>query len=90
MSSSLKLANMVDDKVLTRCLMSEVGMEIPKTLAFMFKSERLLKAISDKIKIVHLDKNCGIENQIKEEVNEFAEKLSVEADNKVHKSGACR
>ena len=89
MSSSLKLANIVDDKVLTRCLMSEVGMEIPKTLAFMYRPERLLEAISDKIKIVHLDKNSGIENQIKEEVREFTEKLSVESDNKVRKSGAC-
>ena len=70
--------------------MSEVGMEIPKTLAFMYKSERLLKMISDKIKIVHIDKNSGIENQIKEEVNEFAENLSTETENKVRKSGACR
>ena len=90
MSSSLKLANMVDDKVMTRCLMSEVGMEIPKTLSFMYKPERLLEAIGDDIKIVHIDKNSGIENQIKEEVKEFAEKLSIETYNKVRKSGACR
>ena len=76
MSSSLKLATMTDDKVFTRCLMADVSMAFPETLAFMYKSDRLLQSTSEKINIVHLDKNEGLGNLIKEEVEKFSKKLS--------------
>ena len=76
MSSSLKLATMTDDKVFTRCLMADVRMAFPETLAFMYKSDRLLQSNSEKINIVHLDKNEGFGNLIKDEVEKFSKKLS--------------
>ena len=83
MSSSVQLANMADDKVLTRCLMADVSMAFPETLAFMYKSDRQLTSVDDKIKIINLDKNYGLENLIKEEVNEFVAKPFMDRINKV-------
>ena len=83
MSSSLKLANMVDDKVWTRCVMADVGMAHPETLAFMYKSARLLESSSNKIRIVHLDRNTGQGNLLKEEVKRFTEQLYFEGVKKV-------
>ena len=83
MSSSLNLATMTDDKVFTRCLMADVGMAFPETLAFMYKSDRLLKSDSKKINIVHLDKNDGFGNLIREEVKQFCEKKRSEVVAKV-------
>lgn len=76
MSSSVKLATMTDDKVWTRCIMADINMAFPDTLTFMYKSERLLESNSDKIKIIHLDKNEGMDNLVKEEVKEFCERLA--------------
>ena len=86
MSSSVQLANMADDKVLTRCLMADVNVAFPETLAFMYKSERQLTGVDDKIKIIHLDKNYGLENLIKEEVNEFVAKPFMDGVNKVRET----
>ena len=64
-------------------------MAFPETLAFMYKSDRLLKSSSENIKIVHLDKNDGLGNLIREEVKEFSEKLSSEGVVKVTNHCLC-
>ena len=50
---------MTEDKVFTRCLMADVRMAFPETLAFVHKSYRLLQNDNEKINIFRLDKNHG-------------------------------
>jgi len=71
MSSSLTLARMIDDKLWTRIMMSDVGLLFPETLAFTFCSTLPYDTDSPDINIVSLDTKVGVENLLLEEIQKF-------------------
>ncbi|KAL3855356.1 hypothetical protein ACJMK2_014571 [Sinanodonta woodiana] len=77
-SSSLKLTQLVDDKVWTRCIMAKVGMAFPETLAFIFESD-IMYPQQDDICVVHIDKektslNAVIHNEVTKHLGRCLEK----------------
>lgn len=76
MSSSIKLCELVDDKVWTRDVMAEVGMEIPETLAFRRTPARRLTSGKNKIKTVDFESYSSLDvNSVEKEIKTFSEKL---------------
>ncbi|XP_060602022.1 carnosine synthase 1-like isoform X2 [Ruditapes philippinarum] len=76
MSSSIKLCELVDDKVWTRDVMADVGMEIPETLAIRREPIRKLSSATKKMAVLSFDcYNCLDIKDVGNEISAFAKRL---------------
>ncbi|KAK3586594.1 hypothetical protein CHS0354_027732 [Potamilus streckersoni] len=75
MSSSLKLTKLVDDKLWTRSLVSELGLAFPETVAFAYSSDIVYPQEEPDIRVVHIDeKKTNLEMIVDIEVNKFLDR----------------
>ncbi|KAK3084557.1 hypothetical protein FSP39_015338 [Pinctada imbricata] len=75
-SDSLNLVQIIDDKVLTRILMAEAGMQYPETLAFTYNVQhRYPKSEFDDIVIIKLEKINGVQEQVQCQVRKYLNRV---------------
>jgi len=71
MSSSLKLVQLVDNKLWTRIKMAECGIGYPETLAFAYRSSMTYAAKLHSITVIHLLLKDGVEGLVRDEIERF-------------------
>ena len=83
MSSSLRLVQLVDNKLWTRIKIAECGIWYPETLAFVYRSFVSYEAKLHSVTIVHLLTKEGIESLVHDEIERFINLPEMEFTDKV-------
>lgn len=82
MSSSVELAALVDDKVWTRVIMADVGLDVPETLAVYYRTERQFDSNHGHIKVLMLEDKDELPH-IHQEVKTFLQQPFMQGIQKI-------
>ncbi|XP_053385384.1 carnosine synthase 1-like isoform X2 [Mercenaria mercenaria] len=84
MSSSIKLCELVDDKVWTRDIMADVGMSIPETLAIRRMPIRKLSSAKEEMKTIDFKSYDTLDmTTVEKEISAFAKRLQLSQIQKI-------